>query len=243
MRNWVRLVCCAGVRQSLQQCPDQNLVGFLGELSLRREGGFLILRTAMGIECGFDESAYLYSWSAEGWRRVWQTERNNYTEKEYKPQTLYAVSVSPINRGNDYLVLTTGSESWCSSAWRHVYYRVFRLGPDLNAAPLLEGDESGYLAHDPPIQGSIGRNDVLIEFTIRSIDSGVHSREAIRHYRIDHDKVRRVDPLALSPRDFVDEWLTRDWREAAFWSESEHRSTMSQWHAKLHSDLLGGESG
>jgi len=56
-------------------CPDWTLLGFLHEFRFRRSLGFLILQAAVGIEFGFDESAYLYSWSDEGWRRVWRTSR------------------------------------------------------------------------------------------------------------------------------------------------------------------------
>ena len=43
------------------------------------------------------------------------------------------------------------------------------------------------------------------------------------------------------PRDFVDEWLTRDWREAAFWSESANRGSIRNWHTKLHKGYVSGE--
>jgi len=232
----VKLFCGANTADQ-QPCPDWTLLGFLDSLKFRRSRGFLILQTAIGIECGFDESAYLYSWSDEGWRRVWQTEQNTYTDKAYKPQTIHAVLISPYNRANDYVVLTLGTEPWCASNWHDVYYRAFRLGPDPDAAPLVEGAEWAFLADDPPIQGSVARNDVLVEFTIRGID-GV--RQAVRHYRIDADRVKRVDPLALSPRDFVDEWLTHDWRETTFWSESANRRSMRDWHSKLHKDFVSG---
>src|SRR6185312_12800072 len=73
--------------------------------------------------------------------------------------------------------------------------------------------------------------DVLIEFTEASIDAGVHNREAVRHFLINGDQVRRVDPVALSPRDFVDEWLTRDWKESARWSAS---PALRRWQGRLH---------
>ena len=149
--------------------------------------------------------------------------------------------ISPYNKGNDYVLLTLGLQSGCSSGWHDIYFRAFRLGPDPLAAPLVEGDESAYIAVDRPIEGSVTRDDVLVEYTIRSIDAGVHSREAVRHYRIDGDQVRRTDPLALSPRDFVDEWLTHDWRAAAFWSESANRASARDWHKKLHKDFVAGE--
>lgn len=220
--------------------PEQQPC-YLNDLRFHRSGVFLILQTAVGIECGFDESAYLYSWSEEGWRRVWQSEQNKYTESAYKPQTIHAVRVSSYNRANEYLVLTLGSQSWCSSAWRTVYYRVFRLGPDPEATPLIDGEEGAYLGNDPPIQGSVSRDEVLVEFAIRSIDAGVHNRKAVRDFRINSGGVKRIDPLALSPRDFVDEWMTRDWREAALWSESAGRKSSRDWHTRLHKDFVSGE--
>jgi hypothetical protein len=225
-----------------QQCPNWFLNGFLGSLALKRQSGFLIIQTGIGIECGFDESAYVYSWSSEGWRRVWQTEQNTYTKKEYRPQILNAVLISPYSKGNDYLVLTLGSESWCASTWHDVYYRAYRMGPDLETGPLLEGAEWAWLGkHYPPIQGSVSTGDVLVEFTLSSIDGGVHNREVVRHYRIDRDKITRVAPVALSPRDFVDEWLNTDWKESGLWSEPENRGATRDWHTKLHKDHVFGE--
>jgi hypothetical protein len=225
-----------------QECPDWFLSGFLGNLSLRRRSGFLILQTAIGIECGFDESAYIYSWSSEGWRRVWQTEQNTYTDEEYKPQTIHAVLISPYDTGNNYLVLTLGSESWCSSVWHAVYYRLYRIGPDLSAQLLLDGgDGFADVSDDPPIRGSVTANDILVQFTGGSIDTGLLTREMVRHYLINHDTVSRVAPLALRPRDFVDEWLTADWNEAAQWSESTNRPSMRDWHTKHRNDHVSGE--
>src|SRR5579859_1790632 len=81
-----RLSCGA---TGLETCPDWTFSGFLEDLKIRRLGGFLFVQSGVGIECGFDESAYLYSWSGEGWSRVWQTEQNTYTKKDYQPQTLH----------------------------------------------------------------------------------------------------------------------------------------------------------
>jgi hypothetical protein len=138
---------------SATPCPGQDELGFLSKLNLHRSAGFLIVQTAVGILCGYDESAYIYSWSEEGWRRVWQNEQDNYEEKNYKPQILSEVLISPHNRGNSYLVLTLGFESWCSSNWHDAYYRVFRLGPDQEAGPLVEGAEWAF--HPDSIAGSL----------------------------------------------------------------------------------------
>jgi len=223
------------------QCPEWWQLGFLSKIEFRRSGGFLILITHTGIECGFDDSAYLYGWSPDDhWRRVWQTEQNTYTEKGYKPQSLQSVQISPYSQSNDYLILTLGSRPWCSSNWHPVYYRVFRPGPDPEAKPLVEGEDWAFIS--APIEGSITTTDALIEFSISSVDGGVHNRKLIRHYQIDHDKVIRIDPLALSPRDFVDEWLAHNWTpEVLRWTEQAARLNSRAWHEKLHKELVSGQ--
>lgn len=214
-------------------------LGYLGDMRLRRQGQFLVLETRVGIECGFDNSIYLFSWTREGWRRTWQNEQNEYTEKTYQPQRLHSVQISPWNQEGEYFVLTLGSHSWCSSAWHPVYYRVFRLGPDLEAPPILEGSEIAYLgANDPPIRGVIGQKSVWIEYTVGSIDTTVHNRTKVRRYAF---PAKRLPPVALKPRDFVDEWLTSDWREASQWSEAESRKALRDWHKNLHKEFVSAE--
>lgn len=222
-----RAIC--GYAAGDQACPEWTHLGYLGALRVRRVGAFTLLQTGVGIECGEDESAYLYAWSDEGWRRVWQNEQNAYTETEYRPQTIHSVLVSPWNKENDYLVLTLGTESWCQSALHNVYYRVFRLGPDPMALPLVSGEEWARVDDDPPIHGSVSSNDVLVQFTPANPDAEV----AVRHYRIDSRGARRTDPLALSPRGFVSEWLTHAWRETSQWSEGENRGAMRDLHERL----------
>src|SRR5207302_9308953 len=109
-----------------------------------------------------------YSQSEEGWSRVWQTEQNTYTDKNYKPQTIDSVLISPYNKGNEYLVLTLVAASWCSSAWLPIFYRAFRLGPDPGAALLIEAVEPAYLGDSRPTRGSIRCVDVRVEVTERS---------------------------------------------------------------------------
>jgi hypothetical protein len=223
------------------RCPEWTLSGFVGPLTVQRSGSFLVITSGVGIECGFDESAYVYSWNGEKWVRVWQNEQNTYTKGEYRPQTLQRVLISPFNRANDYLILTLGSESWCASNWHDVYYRVYRLGPDQEAQPLVNGSEWTAVGwRDPPILGSISDHDALIEYLGRSIDTGILAREAVFHYEIQHGEVKRTDPFALGPRDFVDEWLKTDWRESNAWSEDTNRRAMLEWRRKFDKDDISG---
>lgn len=230
------------------QGADENLLGSLGEVRFSSEAGLLIVLTAVGIVCGDDDSAYGYRLVNGRWRRVWESEQNDYTPQKYAPQRIVAVHVShsfQIGRPNGPpFVLTLGNQEWCTSAFHPVYYRVWRVD-SAGQRLLIDRTEGAYWHAETYLVGSIVQDresesppvDVLIEFTEKSVDPADHLREAVRHFLIEGDKVRRVDPVALSPRDLVDEWLTRAWKESATWSES---PALQQWHTKLHSDLVAG---
>jgi hypothetical protein len=57
-----------------------------------------------------------------------------------------------------------------------------------------------------------------LRWRAESMDDGVHNREWIAHYAVEDERVRRIDPIAESPRDFADEWVRLDWRDAGAWT-------------------------
>jgi hypothetical protein len=227
---------------------DQNLLGSIGRVDLKWEsGGLLIVITGVGIVCAQDESVYGYKRIGGQWHRIWESEQSDY--QNYTPQTISAVHVwQSYERGKPTgpaYVLTLGNEWGCASAWHRVYYRIWRVDSS-GSKPLVDQSGDGYLRGRSYIVGSIvnspmhfsGPVDAIIEFTQRSVDAVVHNREAVRHFLIEGDRVRRVAPVALSPRDFVDEWMTRPWSESQEWSSSRD---LSKWHQKLHDDFVGGD--
>ncbi len=209
------------LREAEESADDDgwSRIGFLGEVRLdyRQRQTFLVLQTAVEVNCGYDESAYLYRWQSGRWNRIWGTEENSYTKDEYRVQRIRAVLVSPsFNETSPYYVLTLGTEPWCSSNWHDVYVRSWSLNSSGREPKLLlDKSEWAFLGgHDIPVQGSVGRNDALIEYTVGSIDLGVFSREAVLHYSLTPERAERIDPVALSPRDFVDEWLAEPWEQS-----------------------------
>jgi len=198
--------------------PD-SAVGYLGPVKLeyRQRQAYLVLETFVGIQdCGIDESAYLYRWQDGHWKRIWDTEQSTYTKERYLPQFIRAVHVSPSFAETNPFILTLGSDTWCTSNWHDVYVRIWKVGPSGQEPKLLmDRSEWAYLGRsDVPIEGSIGRSDALIEYATHSIDGGVLTRETILHYSLTPDKVERIDPVALSPRDFVEEWLAEPWEQS-----------------------------
>jgi hypothetical protein len=233
---------------SVPSTDDQNFLGSLDDVGLSWESGLLIVITRVGIVCQFDESMYAYKRIDSKWQRILESEQNDY--QNYTPQHIGAVHVwqnyeAGKSTGPAY-ILTLGNEGGCASAWHRVYYRIFRVDSS-GSKSLVDQSGDAYLRGQSYIVGSIvnspmhfsGAVDALIEFTQGSVDGGVHNREAVHHFLIDGDRVRRVDPVALSPRDFVDEWLTRPWSESQKWSLSPDLST---WHQKLHdADFVAGD--
>ena len=224
----------------------QNLLGSLGDVGIRWESGLLVVITGVGIVCQLDESVYGYKRIEGTWQRVLESEQNDY--QAYTPQHIGAVHVWQSYEGGRQTgpayIMTLGNEWGCASAWHRVYYRIWRVDAS-GSKSLVDESGDGYLRGQSYIVGSIvnspmhfsGPVDAIIEFTQGSVDGGVHNREAVRHFLIDGDRVRRVAPVALSPRDFVDEWMTHPWSESQGWSLP---PDLSKWHLKLHADFVGG---
>jgi len=228
-----------------QQCPEWGTLGFLGPVRFQRSRQFLVANTAVGIQdCGRDWSSYIYEWRSDRWQRVWESEQNTYTEEGYRPQTLLSVLISPDHldgrrRLTDHLVLTLGSNSWCTSNWQGLYYRLWSVD-STQSKLILDANE---IAFDGPSTavGTVTHDEMLVEFRKRSIDAAVHNREAIRHYRFDGRNLTRDDPVALNPRSFVDEWLTNNWPESSSWSEQTSIESLKNRHEILHSDFVSGD--
>jgi len=223
---------------------EQNRLGTLGKVKVREESDVLILTTAIGVICSLDVSAYAYQREGGGWRRVFELETNDYGKDKYWPQARRAVHVwresSERLRSETLFMLVLGNGAGCTSIWHEVTYSIWLVGPS-NQRRLVDKTEMAIMRGPEPVLGTISGDwrterpsvDVLIEFTQGSIDVGVHNREAVRHFLIDGDQVRRVAPVALSPRDFVDEWITTKWTESAAWSANPN---LEEWHRKLRAD-------
>ena len=180
------------------RCPDDSQLGFLWEIKLEAPlANFLVIRTSVGIQCGFDDSAYAYEWKGTTWSRFWESEHNKYVKKEYVPQHVEQVLVSPTTFDSradrtEHLVVTLGVMPWCASNWRTIHCRVWQTKSSY-AEPksLLDESDEVFLGAE---RASVDVNDVLIEYAVGSIDSGVHNRREIRHYVVDRGAIKRIRP-------------------------------------------------
>jgi hypothetical protein len=208
-----------------------SVLGYLDDIRVRREQEFLVIQTSTGIWCGYDDSAYVYKWTSGTWRRMWAAEQNIYTAKRYIPQALYAVHISAADAQGRRLMLTLGAKPGCSAAFLPVYYRVFQWAA---GAPklLLDRAELASMSDFPPVKGEAAPDSVLLEFTAGGTGYGF-GHQAMRHFELRGVKLEQTDPLAPTPRDFVEEWLNAPWSQSAARAES---SALESWHRKFHRD-------
>ena len=220
-------------------CQDatcgQSELGYLDRVVLEMQAGFLVVRSSVGLQnCGTDDSAYIYEWAGNRWGRIWQSEQNNYKEKTYLPQRLVDVKISPTDwqaesDHTSHLIVTTGVFPWCSSVLYPVYYRVWQT-KSTYATPLLLLDESEQADIGDPIHVRVNRNEVFIEFQVVA-DEAMRVPEFL-HYVLANGKLRRTDPVALTPQDFVSYWLRRSWREASEWTAPTERAKLKAWRTR-----------
>jgi hypothetical protein len=223
-------------------CPDGCVVtalGFADRVRVHRQGEFLTVQTSLGIACGYDDSAYVYERRADAWRRIFETEQNVYTKSAYHPQTIYSVQMSPPDASGNRLALTLGSRPGCSGAFQPLYYRIWRIGAKPGVNPkklLLDAMETAYVGDYPPVKGTVSVDDARLEFTAGGAGYG-SGHQAIRHFEVRGDSVKQVDPIAPTPRDFVEEWLSAPWKESAKQSAARSASaSLESWHHKMHRD-------
>ncbi len=56
----------------------------------------------------------------------------------------------------------------------------------------------------------------------------------IARYGIVGDQFTRVQPLAVTPEDFLDEWVRLGWEGVARWSTQAGQADLQTWHSKLN---------
>jgi len=196
-----------------------NPLGYVDDVRVNHAGEFISIVTAVGINCGYDESAYAYAWRNGRWQRFWDSEQNSYTKESYRPQQVHYVLISAAGAGGQRLLATLSSQSGCTGGFKDLYARAWRL--DAALAPTRVLDWTAY-ADDgyPPIQGRIRPDDLLVQYTTGGLADG-DTHTAVRHFEVRNGVAVQIDPIAGRPHDFVLEWLSAPWEESRTRAASE----------------------
>jgi hypothetical protein len=214
-----------------------NGYGAVLEFGVKRpadEPRLLTVTASFSIVCGSDAMLFVFAHDNGAWHEVlrWQS-------KPYRTVAgafwSFGYAISPRDARGRWFVVTKSVRPWCSSTWSSIAYSVLRPVAnrreprDLRTASewmWWGGEDFGTLTAGPA--------ELDVRFHGTSIDDGVHNRLWIRHFRVVGNTLRRVQPVADSPRDFVDEWIVSSWQEASAWSLASRAGQLRRIHRRLH---------
>jgi len=192
----------------------------------------LAVTAGVNVPCGSDDAVYVYDFSRGAPQRVLES----HGTRDHDESVLDLALSKPDVLGNQ-LILTLRYAVQCGSSWNELAYDLFRLQPATSGAVSVLSDEHGIWFGGGQPQFRVEADDLLMEFRDRSIAGGIHNRTHVLHYTAKNGSPAvRVDPVALQPQDFVDEWITRPWSEME--SRSAGDEKLQKWH-----ELIAGAYG
>lgn len=125
----------------------------------------IAVTTTLGVCCGEDTSLYLFKYEDGAWRLEMADETNDYDRIDVA-RRLFEFGVSWLDENNDIFVVTASVNSWCSSNWQSITYRVLRPGQGpYEPRVLLSRSETIYLgAGDPPYRLEVDDSSFTLRF-------------------------------------------------------------------------------
>lgn len=211
--------------------------GYLGVVVIDLLHGLLIVQAETGVRCGFDESLYVYEFVKNRWRLLLDASQKPDAGDLYVTEQIQQVAFSNTDamRKDEVRLVATGASPSCVRPFTQAHYRVWSLKRGGGASSLLADvrEERAYVGRrDPVISARFEDNSLLIEMDVASIDPRRHSRVAVQRLLFGEKSVRPAPPFALTPRDFVEEWLRAPWATASQWTHAEAREALGKLHAE-----------
>jgi hypothetical protein len=197
--------------------------------------GILIVSPQLWIPCGGgdpDSVIYVFQGNARHWDLVLSTD-SDFDAQDQRDESgiQYAIS-PPDSRGKWFLVLARVPPS-CSGRDDVVRYEVLDPGPKA-AEPtvLLTHQEKLVGDFNPPFLLDVHEDWFAItEGKLRRLDRGLGV--TISRYQVRENQVQRIAPLALTPQDFLDQWVQLPWADASQWSKGPSGDALKEWHSEL----------
>jgi len=214
---------------------DASNYGFQLQFDVRRatpDSPLIGIAATFQIECGSDAILAVFGQENGSWNEVLRC-----TSKPYKTVAgalwAFDYGISPPDESGHWFVVAKSIAPWCSSTWSTIRYSVLRPVPgDSNPKALLAGSDFMWWGSDDEGTLSVDAQKFDLRFQAASIDSGVHNRIWVRDFSVLGNAIQRIQPVAVSPRDFVDEWISSPWKEASKWSASSELEGLRKEHER-----------
>jgi hypothetical protein len=197
--------------------------------------GILVASTQLWVPCGStdpDTAIYVFQGSAREWKLVLATEAD-FDAADQRQQNGLQYELSPPDaRGSWYLAVVQAPPACGPTPMpASLRYKIMRPGQSSDDPRIiLERREQLNEKFRPPFRLEVDEDWFAVtRGKARRLDGepGV----SIARYQVIGDEMTRMQPLALTPEDFLDEWVQLDWSEAAH--ASSQIPDLQVWHSKL----------
>ena len=198
--------------------------------------GILVVSTQLWIPCGSsdpDSAIYVFRGRAREWKLVLATAADFDTTGDLQESGMQ-YQLSPPDAHGEWFLAIAHSPPACGPTAAGLRYTILRPGRSADE-PLILFDHREPLddKFEPAFRLHV-EDDwfALTRGKERKLDGdpGV----SIERYEISGDRIARLQPLALTPEDFLDEWVRISWDEAARWSSQSGDAHLSKWHSRLN---------
>jgi hypothetical protein len=185
------------------------------------------------IECGSDALLLVYepaksnaeavsnsavssnSGKPDGFVRTLRWQAKPYDEISGAFGGFFAYALMPGQNGTPWRLAVAHGTDWCTSRWSG--FGIDLIEPQSNGARQLWHFQHGFVIESDP--RLVARpNGFELRLDVGTIETEQMVRKGVFRYAVDGDTVRRVQPIAIDGRGFVDAWLQAPWSEAKDWS-------------------------
>lgn len=193
----------------------------------------MVVQAGFGIPCGDDNILLVYRFRGESWHLdlVWKSKPYNMITGAFSSYIDHLVL--PANKNESTKVLALHSSADCTTNWQPLVFDVIKLADDHNPQMVLMHQKIITYRGRGLVNINKLENGFELQASVAMLDPDLGARRSFYRYRIDNNKIIREQPLAKTPRDFVDEWLILGKEELERFSNSENTALLLQQQAKL----------
>ena len=228
----VRRLKEAGIRFSTNPEKEARPYGVIDKVEVVRPAQHLELLSVIfhfNLAGNIDSSFSLFGRRQLGWELLARDEHIPTPNSELAWASTWHVATpefSPSEKDGSFVMLLWSESDHSTDGYHGIDVELHRFDVNLQSHRIFHRLFSGknqQLALDP--------DALRAEVAAFTHDPGRGGcRTYVYHYRIKGEEVTRIAPVAFDAHDFVDEWTSVPWEEAAAWSDPVNLQNLRQGH-------------
>ena len=176
-----------------------------------------IVAVEVGLLIPYDTDSALYLF--RNGRLIYQREVNDY-DSIGEALGSFQWKLSPLGADGSRLILTTAISPSPASNWQMLTYTVDRILPECDEPIPIDRSKTEIFLGWDELALYAQPDRYGLRFVAGGLEGGF-TRTRVLNYELDGDEPVRVDPIADSPSEFLEEWLQMSADDAMRWSDVE----------------------